>query len=127
VYDDNLSSSGTTILKVVEKTNLKQDIVESIFKKLNTEGYIEIERDVNFINSSGEHSTTDIYKLTFNGFLLIQNNGYASKIERELSASKRDNIIAIAVAVGTGFAGILGLIECIKVIFRFLGWCCSCG
>lgn len=131
---DNYFESWKILVKIRERgINIntqpyKPERIRTAINKLVNESYLDKMPLCLGDKESDIHDETldkQYYRLTFEGELLINDGGYVKKIQNEnldLVLTKR---LAYAIAVGTVFGGIFGLIECIKVLWKFFNWICK--
>ena len=117
--------------QIKDKPSFQYKIFQGALDQLNEDKYLKLEpltvEEHNFnADLVADEFHLDAYKLTFKGITLIYRGGYIAKIERENSNLILNQRLTWAIALGTVFAGIFGVIECIKLLWRFLDWYCSC-
>ncbi len=92
--------------------------MEQILDKLEKEHYLYKGGLVVVKHLPNGKEYDNMYNLTFEGLLLLNSGGYRAKMKREQSSVLLNWVLSLSIAVGTVLAGIYGLMEIVRVVYR---------
>lgn len=92
--------------------------MEQILDKLETERYLYKGGLVVVKHLPNGKEYDNMYNLTFEGLLLLNSGGYRAKMKREQSSVLLNWVSSLSIAVETVLAGIYGLMEIVRVVYR---------
>ena len=110
-YDNNLMFTEYDIKKYFENDKemslLGIGDIKLILDKLANDSYID----------NKTYGTDRQYRITWNGKYFKENGGYIQQ-RKDIKAKKyRENLLNVIMSLGTGFAGLYGLIYLLKLLY----------
>lgn len=104
----NDNRGGHTVFDINKGIDrLSNDDIDLIVDKLSEDNYIY----------KFPEATPSLFKIHYNGVILIQSDGYAGLYKRLKAEDNRNYVLNVATALGTSLAGAYGLLEIGRYVF----------